>query len=101
MKLYHATSPDAVEAILRDGFRDSTGSYLLTGITLTGVFVSDRPLDENEGTKGGATVEIEPGEEPDPDCELVEDGKPYREWCVPAAWLNRWPMRLIDLDELD
>jgi hypothetical protein len=46
MILSHRTN--AADAILRDGFRDGEGSYLLEGMTLRGVFVSDMPLDSNE-----------------------------------------------------
>lgn len=99
-KLYHATPAEAADAIMQDGFRDSVGSYMLEGMELTGVFVSDVPLDENEGTKGGATIEIVCAVEPDPDLELVEDKKPYREWCLPASWLNaQGTLRLLDDDE--
>jgi hypothetical protein len=75
---------------LRNGFKDHTGSYLCVGITLTGVFVSDRPLDCNEGARGDTILEIEleTGETILEDFELVEEGKPYREWCVPAKILN-------------
>ena len=34
------------------------------------------------------------------DFELVEDGKPYREWCVPAALLNACAQTRL-LDEAD
>jgi hypothetical protein len=47
---YHTT--DQAEAILRDGFRDGTGSFMLAGLTLTGVFVSRWPVDCNEGANG-------------------------------------------------
>jgi hypothetical protein len=47
---YHTT--DAAAEILRDGFRDATGSYMLVGIELTGVWLGE--MDVNEGAKGGA-----------------------------------------------
>jgi len=37
--------------ILRDGFRDATGSYMLVGIELTGVWLGE--MDVNEGARGG------------------------------------------------
>lgn len=40
MTVYFHTT-DAASAILRDGFRDHAGSYMLVGATLTGVFLSD------------------------------------------------------------
>lgn len=86
-RYFHRTP--AADAILAGGFRDATGSYLLEDMTLTGVFISDRPLDENEGAKGDhlLVVELPAGVDLD-DYELVEDGKAYREWCVPAELLK-------------
>lgn len=49
MRVYHRT--DYAAAILGDGFRDATGTYL-TGEEHSGVWVSDRPLDEDEGADG-------------------------------------------------
>jgi hypothetical protein len=54
--LYHTT--DQAEAILRGGFRDGEGSYLFVGITLKGVFLSDSPVDVNEGAKGDRVLEV-------------------------------------------
>ena len=55
-----------------------------------GVWVSDRPLDECEGANGDALLRISvPNDAIDFDLyEWVEDGKPYREWLIPAAILN-------------
>jgi hypothetical protein len=56
-----------------------------------GRVLSDRPLDGNEGAGGDQLLEVLL---PD-DCrdfsyyELVEEGKPYREWCIPAEIINR------------
>ena len=102
MTFYHRT--DAAEVILRDGFRDAEGSYMLTGVTLRGVFVSDKPLDSNEGAKGRQLLEVTLPE----DCcdfsyhELVEDDKPYREWCLPAKLINRYgAVRLVTEQDED
>jgi hypothetical protein len=99
MILYHRTHN--TEAILRDGFRDEEGSYGLEDFTLRGVFLSDRPLDGNEGAGGDYLLEVTL---PDDCCdlsyyELVEEGKPYREWCIPAEILNRsGTVRLVTTD---
>lgn len=87
VKLFHTTS--AAEAILRDGFRDGVGPYGLVHGTLRGVFLSDRPLDLNEGAEGEDLLEVTLEENLLGDYELVEKEKPYREWCVPADLLNR------------
>jgi hypothetical protein len=87
MIYYHTT--DAADAILRDGFRDATGSYMLGGFELTGVFLGDSPMDVNEGAKGDQVLQIKFRDPIDVDAyELVEEGKTYREWCVPAALIN-------------
>ena len=88
MILYHRTHN--ADAILRDGFRDKEGSYGLEDFTLRGVFFSDKPLSIHEGAGGDKLLEVTL---PDDCCdfpyyELVEDGKPYREWCVPAQIIN-------------
>ncbi len=41
MRLYHVTTCDAAKAILRDGFRDTVGTY---GTDWSGVWLVDRPL---------------------------------------------------------
>src|SRR5215211_5107062 len=62
---------------------------MLANTVLRGVFVSDVPLDINEGAAGGELLELTLSAELAlDDFELVEDGKPYREWCVPAEILN-------------
>jgi hypothetical protein len=98
---FHRTA--AGNAIANGGFRHATGSYLLLGIELTGVFISDRPVDCNEGAKGDQLLAVELDEDVNLDgFEIVEDDKPYREWCVPAALLNaRGAVRLLTDDERD
>jgi hypothetical protein len=104
--LYHTT--DAAEAILRDGFRDAMGSYELatldgTPVTLTGVFLADMPVDINEGAVGDEVIEVALPDDLDlDDFELIQDGKPFREWCVPAGLINaQGHLRLMDIDEDD
>lgn len=50
MRLYHRTFQ--ADSVLAGGFRDARGSYLTAHI-YEGVWLSDVPLDENEGA--GAT----------------------------------------------
>lgn len=98
MRVFHRT--DAAEAILRDGFRDASGSYMLANTILTGVFVSDLILDINEGAKGDDVIEIEIPERVDLTAfEIVEELKGYREWCVPATLLNDPATRLRRLSQ--
>ena len=49
--LFHSTTEDAAASILGGGFEDATGNYL-TNREWSGVWVSDVPLDVNEGAKG-------------------------------------------------
>lgn len=97
--LYHRTNQ--AEAILRDGFRDAEGSYMLVGFTLRGVFFSNKPLDCNDGAKGRQLLEITISDSIDLSYyELIEEDKPYREWCIPAELINRnATLRLVPFDE--
>jgi hypothetical protein len=56
------------------------------------VFLSDVPLGENEGTSGDVLLRVVlPEGRIDMDFfEIVEEGKPYREWCVPARLINEF-----------
>jgi len=86
--------------ILAEGFRNGRGTYM-TDEEFEGVWVSDRPLDPNEGAFGNAVLEIEislPRAVLDL-YEWTEEGpKDYREWLLPAALLNgtEASTRLID-----
>lgn len=85
MKLFHNTF--AADAILRDGFRDGRG--WIEDLELVGVWLSDRPLEEQDGAKGDTRLSVEIPEAEIAEYEVFEDGKTYREWCVPAAIVNR------------
>jgi hypothetical protein len=89
MKLFHRTNSKNAANILKHGFRDTTGSYMMN-TNVTGVWVSDEILDEQAGAGGDAILQIEvKASKRDFDCfEVKEEGKPYREWCVPARLLN-------------
>lgn len=64
--LYHRTP--AASEILARGFRDAEGTYML-GIVLRGVWLSDVPLDSNEGAKGSELLEV-----------LLPDGLDLSDW---------------------
>ena len=85
MKVYHRTFYSA--AILREGFRDSTDTYMTTR-EHTGVWVSDCPLDENEGADGDVLLTLSVPIDVFAQYEWLEEGKPYRESLIPAAILN-------------
>lgn len=100
MICYHTTN--SAEAILREGFRDSTG-YYLTNDLHTGVWLASTPLTMNEGAKGTTVLSIDIPEEVLAPYEWIEDEeldrttgewvpatieKPYREFCIPAHLVN-------------
>jgi hypothetical protein len=64
------------------------GPGKLTDREWSGVWVSDRPLDNSEGASGEALLQIDIAEDLLTAFEWVEESKPYREWLVPAAVLN-------------
>jgi len=85
MKLFHPTRHAA--EILRDGFGETTGTYL-TPTDYSGVWLFDRPLDDHIGD-----------DDPDVILEIPEDvaapfewlvGMPYREFLMPARIVNQY-----------
>jgi hypothetical protein len=85
------TAEDTARQIIANGFRDGEGSYLTQRLH-TGVWVSDRPLDENEGACGNALIRVELAKN---ECEIasfewIEDEKPYREWLMLASLINEF-----------
>ena len=98
MRLYHRTN--AAARIVEHGFRDGIGGYLTNG-QHTGVWISDLPLDEAEGAMGEALFALDIEEAFIAVYEWIEEGKPYREWMVPAALLNsQAEVKLLNEDEV-
>lgn len=85
--LYHSTTPEAAESILKEGYRDRTGTYG-AGQFFTGVWFADRPLSPNEGTKGMTVLSITIDQGLVAEYEWIEEGKPYREFLIPASLAN-------------
>jgi len=92
LKLYHRTY--AAEAILRDGFHDNRADFLTLDVS-PGVWVTDRPLDEQDGALGNVVLVIAGVSEP----EIAEfewrrsrHPPPFRQFVVPAEILNRFPI---------
>jgi len=96
MKVFHRTFYS--DAILAEGFRDSTGTYLSDSIH-SGVWVSDVPLDENEGADGDKVLLLEIPDHTFAEYEWVEEGNPYREALIPAAILNGLAQPVLLNDE--
>ena len=80
LTVFHRTTKDAAAKILQGGFRDITGRYL-TDREWSGVWVSDRPLDNNEGASGEALLQID----------IAEDLLAAFEWVERAShFANGW-----------
>lgn len=60
---------------------------MTAGTTFTGVWISNEPLDWNEGARGEQLLVIEIDLHIGP-YEVLNPEVGYREWCVPAAVLN-------------
>lgn len=91
MKLYHRTP--AAETILREGFRDDPRRRR------QGVWLAECPLDAQESIKGPTVLSVEI-----PEAEIasfeVEQGRSYREWCIPAEVVNRYGPPAVHDDDL-
>jgi hypothetical protein len=100
-RLYHRTSPAIAQLILREGFRDATGRFM-TDQEFRGVWLSDRPLGENDGAAGDALLQVDVALADDAidEYEWREKGKPYREWLVPAALINAHAQLTIIEEEI-
>ncbi len=94
MRLYHGTTLANAEQVVRNGFQDVTSNFGLYSaasgepVNTTGVFFSDLVLDENEGICSEAYFVLEIPNQHLSSYEWMEEGKGYREWCIPAALAN-------------
>lgn len=98
MRVFHRTRTRNASAILKSGFKDAGGTYL-TDRPWRGVWVSDRPLDCNEGAGGDVLLSLEIPVEVFEEYEWVEEFKPYRESLIPAATLNRFGPPVIAIED--
>ncbi len=97
MLLFHRTSIGEAGNIMKDGFHDQKWSFDLrdvhTGqpVKMSGVWLTDRPLDDEEGPRGDAVLEVNL-DLPDTDIfeyELHGAFEGIRLWVIPAAVVNR------------
>ena len=98
MKLYHTTNK--AKEILRRGFKDGSG-YYLTHYLWKGVWFSNIPcfagLDSDRGANGETRLEIQIPFNIIRKYEWKEEGKPYREFMIPAKLANKYgPPRTVD-----
>ena len=94
--LFHATTTEQAEAILRDGFVDGRGNYVAE-IELSGVWLFDFPLDAKVSAWGDAVLAVSFALPLSclAEFEVIEDEKPYREWCVPSDFIGSMPPLLL------
>jgi hypothetical protein len=96
---FHRTSGQKAERILANGFRDGRGTYM-TDREFEGVWLSDRPLDANEGACGDALLRVTLSRRDVAEYEWRDEGKTYREWLMPAALVNQFAIvELVDESE--
>jgi len=89
MRLYHRTSAAEAATILPGGFVDREDTYG-TPLVHRGVWLSDAPLGPAEGAAGDTllAVEVDLSLDELEDHEWSEEGKPHREFLIPATLLN-------------
>ena len=89
MVLYRVTSAAVAAAILARGFKDSTRRYGSQSAG-KGVWLSDRPLLAYADIWSDTVLAVEfEGPEFELDqFEWVEEGNSFREWFIPAAFVN-------------
>jgi len=65
--------------------------------------VSKIPIDRQKGAKGDILLEVLVNltEDDISDFEIIEEGKPYREWCIPAELINTNTTGLQEVDDSD
>jgi hypothetical protein len=89
MRFYHRTTQEAARIILARGFKDGHGDYGFD-VPLLGLFLSAEPVGAQEGARGDALLEVTL-ELTDAEVEfheIIEEGKPFREWIFPADLIN-------------
>ena len=77
---------------MKSGFRDGRTIPFGEGLGFRGVWFSDKPLDVNEGTASDEVlleVIVDLRKTKFDFYEVMEEGKPYREWCFPAKLLKK------------
>lgn len=94
--LYHKTTIADARGVLKDGYGDTEWDFGLkdahTGeeVTVTGVWLSDRPLGDTEGPEGDALLEVTVDFSDDQLAAFELTGMMWnaRLWVVPAETLN-------------
>ncbi|HEY7783680.1 MAG TPA: hypothetical protein VIB00_03095 [Pyrinomonadaceae bacterium] len=98
---YHRTNAENARAIVESGFRNSSG-YFLSNRIWTGVWLSSVPVDcEGAGEDAALLmVKLSLDEKELSKWEWASEGRPYREWLIPAGIINRCAQVEL-IDQLD
>ena len=88
LEMFHWTRWEAAQAILKEGFRDRTGTYM-TVHEHTGVWLTDTEDDPSGGALGDTCLKVtlDLAKEDIAEYEWIQEFG-YREWLVPAELLN-------------
>jgi hypothetical protein len=107
MRLYHVTDRASARAMFADGFEDSEVIHDNRELQI-GVWPADRALagEEDAGPRLGplleVALEIELPAEVLETYERQEEGKPYREFGMPAELVNRYEVAAMrDLEDIN
>jgi hypothetical protein len=101
-QLYHVTSARVATQILNMGFADGEGSYMSPGLTLNGVFLSNRVLLGSFPRAVTLEVCFSISLDRLDEFEVVDGEREYREWCVPATFIKRWAeVQLVEVEASD
>lgn len=103
IRLYHRTNESNAKAIIDTGFVDRVVQQFPDGVWLSTMpweqgSAKNRPAD-------GPVILVEltgiTRERMFHEYEVIEPGKPYREFIIPAEILNRYPRRTLSREEVD
>lgn len=94
--LFHRTTIGEARAIAKRGFEDDKWSFDLLDsrsgqqVKLVGVWLTDRPLSEDEGPRGDAVLEVKLGLSEESIVAFEVNGifRDARLWVVPAELIN-------------
>ena len=85
-RLYHVTTKEIAAKILLEGFRDGESRHPFTGVLL-----SNTPLTADSGAYGDCVliVQFHIPLHRLRRFEIIEEGKTYREWLIPSAFIAK------------
>ncbi len=107
LTLFHRTTVAEARAIVKEGFEDQEWDFGLrdvrTGedVTVTGVWIADRPLGPDEGLEGDAVLEVRLEVEDDELRPFELEGMFWdaRVWVAPAEWVTQHSkVRFLSVD---